>query len=204
MGDILEKPRTTYSYNGFVELCEALLAENKTTGENHSVAYLDYTRINLQRTHRIYKTTEINADLSAAIANLKGKYKALILVEAWCGDVGQNLPVIAKALEGSPNFVFEAILRDENLDVIDQFLTNGGRAIPKLIVTDLATNEVRATWGPRPAAAQQMVHDWKVAIEKPPYSEFIISLQLWYTHDKTQSLQAELLTMVNGLESDAE
>lgn len=194
-----EITRTTYSYSEFVELCETLLADNKSTGDNHSEAYLDYSRINLQRTHRIYKTTEINPELHAAIAALQGKYEWLVLVEGWCGDVSQNLPVIAKAVEGQPNIRLVNLLRDENLDVMDQHLTNGGRAIPKLVITNLQTQQVVATWGPRPAPAQEMVRAYKALADRPPYQEFVKTVQLWYAKDHTQTLQAELLAIVQGL-----
>ena len=65
----LNSTRTTFSYHEFVAHCEALLADNKATGTNHSEAYLDYSRLNIQRTHRIYKHTEINPALSEALSN---------------------------------------------------------------------------------------------------------------------------------------
>jgi hypothetical protein len=200
INDIKEKASARYSYAAFVELTDHLLADNKTTGTNHSEAYLDYTRINQQRNHRIYKTTEINPELTAAIAALKGNYHWLVLVEAWCGDVAQNLPVIAKAAEGHSQIHLEVTLRDENLDLMDQYLTDGGRAIPKLIVTDLAKGKVVAHWGPRPAPAQALVMAYKARAVKEPYQEFVKTVQLWYAHDHTRTLQAELLQLVQTLE----
>ena len=58
----------------------------------------------------------------------------LVLTEAWCGDAAQSLPIINKMAEVSDNITLRLILRDENLDVMDQFLQNGrSRSIPKLI-----------------------------------------------------------------------
>lgn len=197
METLLEKPRTYYSYEEFVKLTETLLAENKTTGTNHSEAYLDYTRMNLQRMNRVYKTTQINADLAGKVASLKGSYQFLVLVEAWCGDVPQNLPVLAKIAELSDNIELRAILRDENLDIMDQHLAYGGRGIPKLIVIDQATKSVVAEWGPRPFPAQKMVLDYKaIEKEKPAYSEFVKTVQMWYAKDRTQTLQMEILEIL--------
>jgi Thioredoxin len=200
MPSTLNHPRTTYGYHEFVALCESLLAENKATGTNHSQAYLDYSRINLQRMHRIYKTTQVIPALSQALSGLRGSYEWLVLVEGWCGDVGQNLPVIAKAVENHPNIRLVTILRDENLDLMDQYLTHGGRAIPKMIVSDQATGEVLAVWGPRPAPAQQRVMDYKQMADRPPYAEFVKTVQRWYAGDRSRTLQAELLALVEGLE----
>jgi Thioredoxin len=85
---------------------------------------------------------------------------------------------------------------------MDGFTTNGGRAIPILVVMDGETGAVITRWGPRPAPAQQMVLDYKaLPADKPPYQEFVKELQLWYLHDHTRTLQAELLEMVLALES---
>jgi hypothetical protein len=199
---ILEKERVAYSYKEFVQLTEKLLAEGKTTGENHSEAYLHYTQMNLRRMNRIYKSTTLSMQLTAAIRKIKRRFTWLVLVEAWCGDVAQNLPVIARIAELNPNIDLVLILRDENLDVIDSHLTDGGRGIPKLIVIDEHNGEEVATWGPRPAPAQKMVVDYKNMAEKPPYSEFVEKIQKWYADNKTIVLQHEFLTLINDLIED--
>lgn len=201
MQDIVwDVQRKAYSYQEFVDLTDQLLAEGKTTGNNHSEDYVAYTRINQQRTHRIYKTTEINPDLKAALLQLRERYDWTVLVEAWCGDVSQNLPVIAKAVEGVPNITLNTVLRDENLDLMNLYLTDGGLAIPKLIVRNVDSGQVVAVWGPRPEPAQEMIRAYKALSEKPPYMEFVKTVQAWYNSDRTQTLQAELLAMVRGLE----
>jgi hypothetical protein len=196
---ILEQKRVQYSYPEFVDLIEKLLAEDKTTGENHSEAYLHYTRMNLRRMNRIYKTMQIMPELEAAVKNLKNDYTWLVLVEAWCGDVGQNLSAIFRLAELNPRIDMRMVLRDENLDLMDQHLTNGGRSIPKLLVVD-TTGNVVATWGPRPAPAQKMLMDYKKMAEKPPYSVISEKIQKWYAENKTIVLQHEFLTMINDLE----
>jgi hypothetical protein len=191
----------SFGYHEFVAHVDALLLQGKTTGENHSPQYLEFTSLNQQRTHRVYKTTEIHADLALAVQQLQGKYRFMVIVEAWCGDVPQNLPVIAKLAELNPNIHLEVILRDENPGIMDNFTTNGGRAVPILVVMDALTGHVITRWGPRPAPAQKMVMDYKALTEKVPYGEFVKEVQLWYAHDKTRTLQAELLKLVRGLEA---
>jgi hypothetical protein len=196
---IKDKERVSWNYQEFISLIEKLLAEDKTTGENHSEAYLHYTTMNLRRMNRIYKRMEIRTELVDALKNLQGSYTWLILVEAWCGDVGQNLGAIARFADLSPNIEMKMILRDENLDLMDQHLTYGGRGVPKLLAIDNESGKVVETWGPRPAPAQQMVLDYKALEEKPPYSEFVEVVQKWYAQDKTKVLQEEFLTLVNSL-----
>ena len=197
----LDSVPSIFGYHEFVDHVDMLLEKGMTTGTNHTEAYLEYTRINQQRTHRVYKTTEIQPELQAAIQQLKRSYHWIVIVEAWCGDVCQNLPVIAKAAELNDKIKLELILRDENAEIMDHFETNGGRAIPILVVMDADTHEVITRWGPRPAPAQQMVMDYKALTEKVPYMEFVKEVQLWYAHDKTLTLQAELLKLVNSLEA---
>ncbi len=196
----LPRIEKSFGYHEFIAHVDALLLQGHTTGENHSQQYLDFTTINQQRSHRVYKHSELNPDLVAAVTALQRKYRWMVIAEAWCGDVPQNMPLIARLAELNPNITFEIILRDENESIMDHFTTGGGRAIPILVVMDGITDQVITRWGPRPAPAQQMVMDYKALTEKPPYMEFVKELQLWYAHDKTHTLQSELLTLVQGLE----
>jgi hypothetical protein len=195
----LENLGTRYSYHGYVQLTEDLLAREQTTGTNHSPSMIEYTRLNLQRQHRLYKTASLDPALVAAVKGLQGRYNWTVISEAWCGDVAQNLPVIALVAEQNPDIHLEVVLRDENPTLMDAFETDGGRAIPILVVTDADTGAFITRWGPRPAPAQQMVRDYKALETKPPYAEFVKGLQLWYRDDHTRTLQAELLALVQGL-----
>jgi Thioredoxin len=197
----LDAVTSKWGYHAYVAHVDDLVAHDQTTGTNHSPDYVDFTRMGQQRTHRIYKTTAITPALEAATKQLQRNYHFVVIVEAWCGDVCQNLPVIQKVAELNPNISLEVILRDENPDIMDHFTTDGGRAVPILVVIDADTHEVITRWGPRPAPAQKMVKDYKALTEKVPYMEFVKELQLWYAHDHTQTLQAELLKLVSGLEA---
>ena len=194
--------RTTFSYKEYMALTEKLVAEGKTTGPNQSEAMAHYTKMNLARMRRLNKTLSINEELETAISGLQGNYTFQVLTEAWCGDAAQNVPILAKIVDANPNFKMELILRDDNLDLMDQHLTNGGRSIPKLLVVDEDTKEVVATWGPRPAPVQQMVMDRKHMDEsiRPPYSEFVQVVQKWYNKDKTQTAQAELTKVFSDIQ----
>jgi hypothetical protein len=79
------------------------------------------------------------------------------------------------------------------------FLTNGAKAVPKVIVLDKATLNVEANWGPRPAGAVQLLQDYK---EKHGKIDETVKtdLQLWYLHDKGISTQNEILNLMLDLE----
>ena len=88
------------------------------------------------------------------------------------------------------------ILRDENLEIMDQFLTNGrARSIPKLICLDSQTLEVLGDWGPRPEPAQQLFTNLRNSGE---YSsqERAERLHKWYADNKTLAVQDEFIPLI--------
>jgi hypothetical protein len=84
-----------------------------------------------------------------------------ILAADWCGDVVRNVPVLFRAL-AEAEIPTEVLIMEENLDVMDQFLTMGGRAIPIAIFTDTG-GHVLGKWGPRPAHVQAVMVAFKQA-----------------------------------------
>lgn len=182
------------NYQEYIDLLMGLFEEGKTTGENQSEELLDYAKMNLQRMKRLQKTVLIETELSAALnAEHTPEMIWLVITEGWCGDAAQNLPLLNKLAELSKKLQLQLILRDENPAVMDQFLTNGGRSIPKLIALNAENLCVLGTWGPRPKAAQLLIEEFKEKNPAAPYSELATVLQLWYARDKTQSQQSELI-----------
>lgn len=180
-----------YSYTEYRTMIQQLLAQNKTTGNNHSEEYINYTKLNEQRMDRIDKTMLIDAEVANKILAVNKPYIWLVITEAWCGDAAQICPVIARLAAINSFIELKFILRDEHPDVMSMFLTNGAKAIPVLIFLEAANLKVLGKWGPRPETAQNMVIEYK---KKPhePYTEFVKKLQLWYAKDKTISIQKEI------------
>lgn len=80
--------------------------------------------------------------------------RAIVLTEDWCGDAMMNVPILLRLAEKSAIDV-RILLRDENLELMDQYLTNGkSRSIPIFIFIDEQGNEV-AKWGPRADEVEQ-------------------------------------------------
>jgi len=182
------------SYEDYVKLIQHLLSENKTTGENHSPAMIDYTKMNLRRMQRISKTIALEELLVMKLQHVATPMIWLVLTEAWCGDAAQNVPVLAKMADENDQISLKLILRDENLDVMDAYLTAGGRSIPKLICLTADLKEL-GTWGPRPQPVQQMVREFKQQ-GNGDYKKFTEQVQLWYARDKTQTMQREMIPLL--------
>ncbi len=194
--EIIEK---AWSYDDYRTKLDELFEQGKTTGDNHSDAMLNYTKMNIFRMKRLDKTTRLTESTVAQIQKENRKITWLVITEAWCGDAAQIIPVLNKLALENENINLKMILRDENLEVMDQFLTNETRSIPILIVLDSESLEVLNSWGPRPVEVQKMVMDAKSnATDNPEDSKEIWaeakkSAQLWYTKDKSKTIQEEIL-----------
>lgn len=183
------------SYTQYRDLIDKLLAEGKTTGSNHSNEMVEYTRVNMHRMRRVERSV-LTDELLQVLLSVQTKMIWVVLTEAWCGDAAQNLPAIVKIADASPLIDVKLLLRDENPEIMDAYLTNGGRSIPKLIALDANTMEVLGTWGPRPETAQQMVLDAKA--NSIPYPEMAELLHSWYAKDKSRTLQQEFAKLISA------
>jgi hypothetical protein len=196
---IAESLLNSYSYAKYRARITDLLAEGKSSGEQQSEALAHYTLLNETRMNRLDKTMVIAEENIQKILLLKRKYIWLVVSEGWCGDAAQLLPVFNKLAIMSDNIELKIVFRDENKKLMDQFLTNGNRAIPKLIVLDKETLNVLGSWGPRPKGAADLITSYKHqygVIDETAKTE----LQLWYLHDKGVSTQNELVTLMLHLE----
>ncbi len=181
-------------YPGYIKLLEGLMEQGKTTGENQSADMLNYAKLNLARIHRLEKTTEILPELKELIKKINKTYTWLIITEGWCGDAAQNITPLYFMSLLNPKIKVALVLRDENLELMDRYLTNGGRSIPKLICLDDQLKEV-FNWGPRPEAAQNLVKE--LLANKASLEEKSFASQKWYNADKTVSLQKEFFDLIN-------
>jgi len=184
--------RKQYTYKAYRAMINELLKEDKTTGENHSEAMLGHTTMNVARMNRLDKRAEIKEDLAEKVKALPPQ-TWLVISEAWCGDAAQNLPWINKLAELNENIQLTIILRDENLDIMDQFLTNGGRSIPKLIGLS-ENNEVLFDWGPRPQLMQETYS--KMKAEGLEYEDISKTIHTMYAKDKGAAFQEEFLALL--------
>ena len=184
----------SFSFADYRKKVTSLIAEGKSTGHTQSEDLLKYSELNETRMNRLEKTIEVTPETKAKLQNLDKKYIWLVLSEGWCGDAAQIVPVIHKMAEATDKVELKIALRDDNDALMQHFLTNGGKAIPKLIVLDAETLDVVLDWGPRPHGAKQLILDYKAAhgvVDEPAK----IELQKWYLHDKGISIQNEIVEM---------
>lgn len=181
-------------YNTYFEQIKNFSEAQKTSGFEQSKSRIEFTILNFQRMKRLNKTITIDENAVETLQSLQQIQTWMVITEAWCGDSAQVTPVFNKIAGLSPAIDLKFVYRDENPELMDAFLTNGGRSIPKLIALD--TNlEVLFTWGPRPSIATQMVADYREnhGMLTP---EFKQDLQLWYTKDKGKNIVDDLLKLL--------
>lgn len=191
----ITKIKNRYTYEEYKNLSEELVEQKRTTGPSQSEALIEYTKLNYFRTTRVDKTMVVKHDVKEAIERINEKKHWILITEAWCGDAAQIVPIIGRLAELNKNIELSIVLRDENPELMDKYLTNGAKSIPILIsLNDKLEEEWH--WGPRPKPAQAMVIENKET-QALSYDELKKNVQLWYAEDKTNTTQNELLKKIN-------
>lgn len=184
-----------FTYTEYMALMDKLVAEKRTTGQDQSQEMVSFTQLNYQRMKRLDKTLKISEEQSVHFQKIDKKQTWLVITEAWCGDASQIVPMLNKIAQTNSNIELKLVLRDENEALMNLFLTNGGKAIPMLIILSTSTLEVLHIWGPRPTIATKMVEDYKTKYGKLT-SEFKEELQKWYNQNKGQSIVNDLISLL--------
>ena len=128
----------------------------------------------------------------------------MVISEGWSSDAAQLIPIFDKMVSESDGKIdMKIVLRDENEELMNLFLTNKAKSIPKLIVINKKTGGALAHWGPRPKGAADLTDNYKKehgALDETAKTD----LQLWYFHDKGLSTQSEVLDMMLDLDKEEE
>ncbi|HLW33616.1 MAG TPA: thioredoxin family protein [Aequorivita sp.] len=187
---IKDSVKKAMDYAQYNLLFKQLVDEGRSTGE-HDQEKIDYTKLNFSRTKRLDKTAKIEAEQAEVFKNIPTKQTWLVISEPWCGDAAQTLPFLNKISGLSDNIELKIVLRDENLELMDKFLTNGSRSIPMIIMLDEQL-EVIQQWGPRSKAATKLVTDYREehSVINDAFKEII---QVWYNNDKGISIVNDLV-----------
>lgn len=192
---IKESTNKSISYSQYRTLVEQLVELESTTGDSKTEELVNYTKLNDRRMKRWDKTVKVSNDHKAIIESYTKSVTWLLITESWCGDAAHVVPVINKVADLNSKIDLKLVLRDEHPELMDAFLTNGGKAIPKLIMVDNNSKEVLSTFGPRPSEATQMVVDYKEEYGMLTL-EFKEDLQRWYNKNKGQNVIEDLVSLL--------
>jgi len=181
------------SYQEYMNLITEIVSENGTTGNEQTQERIEFTKLNFSRMKRLNKTITLT-DEDINVFNKVRKQIWLVLTESWCGDAAHTLPILNKIAENSTAIDLKIVLRDDNLDLMNTFLTNGTQSIPKLIIVDENYCLINV-WGPRSKAATLLVLDYKKEFGSID-AEFKEDLQVWYNNDKGISITSDLVKLI--------
>lgn len=156
--------------------------------------YFNYTKMNWTRMSRWFKRFEPNEKMKSFIQSIKERQTWIVITEPWCGDAAHSVPQLYKILKENPLITMQINLRDGESSLIDQYLTNGSKSIPILIVRN-ANGEDLAVWGPRPAKLQAYFQELK--IEGKDMDEIKGVVQQWYNADKGNDIQEDILSLLS-------
>jgi len=192
---IKEKLNETIDYITYRNIVSELAKKGLSTSPEQTEDNTNYTKLNDARMRRLDKTIKVPDEIAEKFKNFNGNHTWLVITESWCGDAAQSIPAMNKLAEISEGIDLQLIFRDTHPDLMDAFLTEGARSIPKLIVFDNESEEILNVWGSRPSVATQMVNDYK-ALHGMLTPEFKQDLQLWYNKDKGQSILKDLAELI--------
>lgn len=139
--------------------------------------------------YRIARIPDWAADAARSTGT---KHHLLVLAEDWCGDGANSVPYLAKLADQSRSQEVRVLRRDEHPKVMDQYLTDGARSIPVVIVLDREFHEL-GHWGPRPEALQSWVRE---AVKSGQKTKLYPHIRRWYATDKGQSTLREVLELL--------
>ncbi len=167
---------------------KSFLKQIKFPWPNQSESLIAFTKLNHARTKRWEKRYQPVINFSEY--NPAESEIWLVITETWCGDAAQLIPVINTVSDQMANVEVRFVLRDEYPELMDLFLTNGSRSIPKLIRLRRKDLSVLSTWGARPANAQKLVDEYKT---QPDFKEILAK---WYIKDNGESVEKEFAQML--------
>ena len=105
--------------------------------------YLDQMNTNKDKFLETLAAVEVTPEERAVSKNRREKLNVLVITEDWCGDALTNFPVLARMAEGASNVEVRVFLRDQNPDLMDQYLNRGMfRSIPVFVFFDENMKEV--------------------------------------------------------------
>ena len=144
-----------------------------------------------------YRRAKIDPEVVARLV-AAAPHHVLVITEPWCGDSLAILPVVLKLFDGVGQSAVRIVRRDEHPDLMDRYLTKGGRSVPIVIVLDQECRE-RCHWGPRPRVAQEIFERHREALQvgRIDKTEVYKQIRAFYSKDRGASIASELVDLVD-------
>lgn len=181
------------SFEDYLAYFESILADPESNPIYKDPEYYNYTKLNWSRMNRWLKKFEISEDWKALCVDMKAPQRWIVITEPWCGDAAHALPQIYKMVNANPLITLDIQLRDAEPFLIEDYLTNNGKSIPKVIIRDHQGKDI-AVWGPRPKKATDLYTAMKAADRS--FNAIKEALQKWYNEDAGLQIQGEFVRLL--------
>lgn len=145
------------------------------------------------------KRARVPEEYLERVRALRDDWHLLVLLEDWCGDAINSVPLVAALAEAAPNLDLRVLGRDANPDLMDTHLTNGSRSIPVVMVLDSDFREV-GWWGPRPRELQEWV--LTEGLQLPPEERYT-EIRRRYARDGGRSILEEIVSLLERSQQGA-
>ncbi len=126
--------------------------------------YLDQIKRNKAKFQYNYDETPLSDEDSTAFRTLaglpKGPARVLALGEDWCPDVFRGMPVMVRIAEAA-GVDMRIFPRDDNLDIMGEFLNGGEHQSIPVFVFYTADHEYICHWTERPVKANEEIPEMR-------------------------------------------
>jgi hypothetical protein len=191
--------RTLFSYEEYRNNIAQLIKGQPSGLPPQPEDKASFLPLNLQRMRRVEKTMTLQPDLKGLLLDIKKPLLWLVFAEPWCGDGAQSLPSLNLMAETNMLIELKIILRDRNHDLMDKYLTDGKRSIPKLICLNSETDEELFTWGARPSSLEKQIIRFKEEHSGYTHGAFLSFIHYWYALDKGNGIQKDFQNLLSRI-----
>ncbi len=190
------RPHTGMRFSEYLEAFQgAIAAGDPRSHTPMRVGETDHHVLNLRRSERIARTFVPEERSVIAVRRIAIPQLWMVLSEFSCGDSAQSLPIIAHLAALNPLIDLRVLLRDQNLDIMERYLTNGTRSIPKLVAFSASGSEL-FRWGPRPEPARRIFAEGRA--EGLPKEEILERVHAFYGRDRGKSIEHEVVDLLSS------
>jgi len=181
------------NFQSYLAYFESILNNPTPPAPYNNPDYFNYVKLNWSRSNRWLKHGILSDEIKEVVAKISTPQTWIIITEPWCGDASHVVPFLHLIAQQNPLIRVDYELRDSEPFRINEYLTKGGKSIPKLIVRNEAGEDL-FTWGPRPAGCQ-VIYD-KLKDENADFETMKIELQKWYNKDEGKEIMHEIYTLL--------
>lgn len=197
---LLKYIQNGYNFEDYLEQIEDELEKQIELDDPKEL--VPYYAINLKQSRDIRKNFRYNPGMEKKAKSFNAELKFLVISEGWCEDASQIVPIVDRLAE-TIGIECKIIFRDENLELMEEYHTNGSFSVP-IIIGVTPEGEEAFRFGPRPAKAMEFTNRFKKDPDKYSKDDFIEDLDRYYLENHGQDIITEILTLIEEYTKELE